>query len=71
LEDGVRGVGDAVVTGSPLKVGALEGEIIGSSVAGGDVGAGSTFPNETESSHTAPKISGGTVGKGSKLKTLY
>ena len=51
------------------------GAIIGAAVAGGNVGAfdpgGSTFPNETESSHTAPKISGGTGGSGSKLKVLY
>lgn len=78
LEDGVSGEGNAVVTGAPLTVGVFEvgvGEMIGASEAGGNVGAfdpgGSTFPNETESSHTAPKISGGTSGSGSKLKVLY
>ena len=80
-EDGVSDVGDAVATGALLILGAFEigavevGAMIGASVAGGNVGAfdpgGNTFPNETESSQTAPKITGGTEGSGSKLKRLY
>ncbi len=73
-EEGVNGVGDGVATGASLALGAFEvGATIGASVAGGNVGdpGGRTFPNEIESSQTAPKISGGTAGIGSKFKKLY
>ena len=77
MDGGVSGVGDAVATGAPLTLGAFEvGATIGASVvAGGNVGdcdaGGRTFPNAIESSQTAPKISSGTEGNGSKLKRLY
>ena len=76
MDGGVSGVGDAVATGAPLALGAFEvGATIGASVvAGGNVGdcdPGRTFPNAIESSQTAPKISSGTGGNGSKLKRLY
>ena len=81
FEDDANGVGDMVTIGASLTLGALRvgaaviGVVMGALVAGEIVGdfdpGGDTFPNETASSHTAPKISEGTGGTGSKLNVLY
>ncbi len=67
-------VGTLLVGGGFFVVGAIVGATIGAAVKGGVVGGsepgGKTFPNETESIHTPPKIVGGAGGRGSKLNKL-
>jgi len=74
LDVGANTTGDVVGTLLFFTVGAIVGATIGAAVKGGVVGGsepgGKSFPNETESIHTPPKMVGGAGGRGSKLNKL-